>query len=160
GPGASDVEPAGLALAAFAAVSYAAIMVAGKVMSVPYGGLVLAWMQLTVAAVILVPVAALSGVGWPASADLGWILLIGLGYTAVGLAVWFLALAAIPATHVGILGYLEPAGAVVFGWWLLGESPGVATVIGGVAIAAAGLSVLRRSTTTVPATPEVTGVPR
>lgn len=157
GPGADGVEPAGLVLSGLAAVSYAAITVAGKALSASYGGLTLAWMQLTVAAVVLVPLAAASGTGWPAAADLGWILLVGLGYTAFGLGVWFLALAAIPATHVGILGYLEPAGAVAFGWILLGEEPGVATLVGGVAIAAAGLSVLRRASVPVPATPEVTG---
>jgi inner membrane transporter RhtA len=159
GPGAEGVEPAGLVLAGLAAVSYAAITVAGKALSASYGGLTLAWMQLTVASVVLLPIAAATGTGWPASDDLAWLLVLGLGYTAFGLGVWFLALGAIPATHVGILGYLEPAGAVVFGWLLLGETPGAATLVGGVAIAAAGLSVLRRATVPVPATPEVTGAP-
>ncbi|HKY16430.1 MAG TPA: EamA family transporter, partial [Microthrixaceae bacterium] len=62
-------------------------------------------------------------------------------HTAFGLAVILDVLGRIPATVAAVLLYLEPASAVLFGWWWLGEQPTVATIIGGLLIAVAGIVV-------------------
>ncbi|HEX7168551.1 MAG TPA: EamA family transporter, partial [Acidimicrobiales bacterium] len=47
-------------------------------------------------------------------------------------------LALLPATEVGILGYLEPVGVVLFAWLLAGDAPEATTVAGGALVVAAG----------------------
>jgi drug/metabolite transporter (DMT)-like permease len=48
----------------------------------------------------------------------------------------------LPATTVGVLTYLEPASAVMFGWIFLNEVPGASTVVGGMLILVAGVIVV------------------
>jgi drug/metabolite transporter (DMT)-like permease len=55
-------------------------------------------------------------------------------------------LARIPATHVGIMGYLEPLGVVVVAWLFLNESPALGTLIGGGLIVGAGALLIRAPT--------------
>ena len=64
--------------------------------------------------------------------------MLGLVHTAFGLAVILDVLGRIPATAAAVLLYLEPAAAVLFGWWLLGERPTVATLVGGLLIVGGG----------------------
>ena len=76
-----------------------------------------------------------------------WLLVLGLVHTALGVSLYLAALAEVPAVHAGILGYLEPAGAVVCGWLFLHEHPGPATIVGAVLIVAAGILVVRAGAT-------------
>ena len=63
----------------------------------------------------------------------------------------------LPATTVGVLTYLEPASAVMFGWIFLAEAPGASTVVGGMLILVAGVIVVF---TSARAQGAVAGVPR
>ena len=76
-------------------------------------------------------------------------------HTALGVSLYLAALARVPAVHAGILGYLEPAGAVVCGWLFLHEQPAAATIAGAVLIVAAGVLVVRAGAVRT----EVIGVP-
>ena len=102
---------------------------------------------------MLVPVALLSSWGHPQPSWL-WLVVLGLVHTALGTGLYLAALAQVPATHVGILGYLEPASVVVCGWLFLPQRLGVGTLAGGILIAAAGALVVRSTVV-----PEVPGVP-
>jgi drug/metabolite transporter (DMT)-like permease len=51
-------------------------------------------------------------------------------------------LARLPATHVGILGHLEPVGVVACAWVWLGQRPAVETVAGGILVVAAGVLIV------------------
>ena len=151
------VRSAGLvgpALASLAAVLFVALVLASKPLAEVYGGIRLAFLELFVAGAVLLPVGLRAGWGAP-RLDWLWLVVLGLVHTALGVSLYLAALARVPAVHAGILGYLEPAGAVVCGWLFLNEQPGPATVVGAVMIVAGGLLVLRAGA----ARPEVIGVP-
>lgn len=145
GPGTEDAEGVGVLLAAIAAVLLAVLVINAKILSRQLDGVRLAFVQVSVATVTLVPVVALAGRGWPSPASIGWLLLLGLVHTAAALVVYFWALARMPATSASVLTYLEPAAGVVFAWWLLGEQPSAATLTGGGLIVVAGLLVVLTS---------------
>jgi O-acetylserine/cysteine efflux transporter len=86
---------------------------------------------------VLVPVALATA--WPAPAwSWLWIVVLGVVHTAIGITLYLSVLARVPATHVGILGYLEPVAVVIAAWLVLGQRPAPATVAGGVLVVAAG----------------------
>jgi len=128
---------AGLALAAFAAVSFVALVLASKPLAEAYGGLRVALIEMGGATVCLIPAAATARWGSPQPAWL-WLVVLGLVHTALGTGIYLDVLGRVPATSVGIIGYLEPAAVVVLGWLFLHENPAPATLVGGVLIVAAG----------------------
>jgi drug/metabolite transporter (DMT)-like permease len=142
GVGADGVEVAGLVCAVLAAVLLAVLLVNAKVLSPLYGGRRLALAQVAIASVVLIPVAVAGDGAWPTRADLAWVLVLGVVYTGVALAVFLGGLGRIPALHTGVLAYLEPASATFLGWLVLDETLGVGTVIGGILVVAGGLLVL------------------
>jgi drug/metabolite transporter (DMT)-like permease len=142
GPGTDGVEPVGVVYAVLAAVLLAALVLNAKVLSPVYGGLRLSLAQVTVATVVLVPVAVLGDGEWPATGDLGWVLLLGVVYTGLALVIYLGALGRIPAVHTSVLSYLEPLSAAVLGWAVLDESLGLGTVVGGLLVIAGGLVIL------------------
>jgi drug/metabolite transporter (DMT)-like permease len=137
----------GLILAAVAAGSFAALVLITKPLAQIYGGLRLTLMEMTVAGVVLAPVALFGDWGTPAG-SWAWLVVLGALHTAVGTAVYLAALARLPATDVGILGYLEPVGVVAFGWLLLGTAPPASTVAGGALIVVAGVAIASTRTPT------------
>lgn len=150
GPGATAASTSGVVLSAIAAVLLAVLIVNAKLLSEHLDGMRLAYLQVTVATVVLVPVVVLDNEGWPSTGSIGWLLLLGLVHTAAGLVVYFYGLARMPATSVSVLAYLEPASGVLFAWWLLSEQPSIATIVGGVLIMVAGLLVIRSGADTGP----------
>jgi drug/metabolite transporter (DMT)-like permease len=110
----------------------------------------LAFLEMAVAGVILVPVAALARWPSPSPAWL-WLVLLGLVHTALALAIYLQVLAELPAVHVGILGYLEPVGVLICAWLFLGQRPAVDTVLGGVLVVGAGMALVLLSRSAEPA---------
>lgn len=159
GPGGSGTTTAGLVLAFLAAVSYAALLLLLKPVAEGHGGVRVALVQMTVAAVVLVPFTAASGATAPDATDWGLLLILGVIQTGVLLALYFTCLARVPVTEAGVLAYLEPAAGVLFGWWLLDEALTVGTVAGGALIITAGLLVLFAPDHSPVASPEAAGVP-
>jgi drug/metabolite transporter (DMT)-like permease len=136
----------GLLLAVFTAVTFVALVVVSKPLADAYGGLRLAFMEVAVAAITLLP--------WAARATWGplrwsWLLLLVLGlvHTALFVGLYLGALARVPATHVGIMGYLEPVGVLLVGWLFLHEHPSIGTLAGGFLILAAGALLIRTAGT-------------
>lgn len=153
GPAAGDASTSGLLLAGVAALSYVALMLVAKPLAETYGGLRLAFIEMTVAGIVLVPFVARLGWG-PPQGEWLWLLVLGVVHTAVAIVLFLGALARLPATSVGILSYIEPAAAVLFGWLLLSERPGPATVAGGLLVIGAGALVIGATRQ------DVAGVPR
>lgn len=132
-----DADTFGLALAAIAGALFIALVLLSKPLAEAYGGLRISFIEMTGAALVLTPIAATTQWGSP-DPEWGWLIVLGLVHTALGTALYLEALGRIPATHVGILGYLEPASIVVLSWLFLDESPAAATLAGGVLIVLAG----------------------
>ena len=157
-PALDGAQGAGVAMALGAAALYVVFVVLGKPLSEVYGGERLAFTQLVVAGIVLVPLAAGAEWGEP-EASWAWLVVLGVAHTAAGIGVFMWALARLPATELGVLSYLEPASAVVFGWLFLAEAPGPATLGGGALIVAGGWIVATAGRTgTAPV--EVARVPR
>ena len=131
---------AGLILSLIAAVLFVALILLSKSLAPVYGGLRLAFMELAGAGLVLVPVALVTT--WPApTAAWLWVVVLGVVHTALGITLYLSVLAEIPATDVGILGYLEPVVVVLAAWLWLGQRPALATVAGGLLVVAAGVSI-------------------
>lgn len=92
--------------------------------------------------VLLTPLALIADWG-PADASWLWLPVLGVVYTAFAFGTYPRQLAKVTASRAVILLYLEPAGAVAFGWLLLDERPSLLTCIGGLAIVAGGFLALR-----------------
>ena len=128
---------AGLVFAAMACVTFIVLVLLAKPLAEAYGGLRVALMEMAIAGVALIPFAAASD--WSgASRAAPWLLLLGLVHTAFGTAVYLHTLAEVPATELGILGYLEPLGVVLFAWLLAGDAPSMLTIAGGALVVAGG----------------------
>jgi drug/metabolite transporter (DMT)-like permease len=140
GSGAESVV-LGVVAAAVAAITLVALVLASKPLAERHGGPRLARLQLTAAGIVLLPVAAFVDWGRPRAA-FAWLAVLGLVHTAIGVSAYFGALARVPATHAGILGYLEPVTVVACAWLVLGEPPSSTTVVGGLLIVAAGTAVV------------------
>ena len=128
---------AGLILSLLAAALFVVLILVSKPLAAAYGGLRLAFIEMAGAGVVLVPVALATA--WPApTAGWWWIVVLGVVHTAVGIALYLGVLAEVPATHVGILGYIEPVAVVVAAWIWLGQRPALLTAVGGLLVVAAG----------------------
>ncbi len=137
GPDVGPGSGAGIALASLACVSFVALLLVSKPLAALYGGLRLALAQMVVGGLALLPLAFTTDWGRPRAAW-AWLVVLGVVHTALFGSLYLSALGRVPATHAAILGYLEPAGVVVFSWLVLGSAPRVATLAGGLLIAAAG----------------------
>lgn len=145
-------DPLGVVFALLSAVSFAAIMLAGKILTREYAPpAILVW-QLGVAAISILPV-ALAG-RFDGLADAApRLLLLGLVHTAVAGFLYFAALTVVKAQHVGVLTYLEPATALLYAWWFLNEQPSFSTLAGGALIVAGGVWIVA-ARGPLPGTPE------
>ena len=145
GPTVRSAGVAGLTLSLIAAVLFVALIMVSKPLAAVYGGLRLAFVEMAGAGLVLVPVAAFTA--WPSpSPSWLWLLVLGVVHTALGITIYLSALARLPATHVGILGYLEPVGVVICAWLWLGQRPAVETVAGGFLVVAAGVLIVLSAT--------------
>jgi drug/metabolite transporter (DMT)-like permease len=148
---------AGELLALAAALTYAGITLGSKAVVGSVGGIELAFGQLTTAAVVLAPMAASADWGSP-RIEWWWLVLLGVGLTAVLGAAYLTLLARLPASTFAVLTYVEPLAAVVFAWAFLAEVPTVSTVLGGALVIAAGIMVVPRAA--IPAAAPERSVPR
>jgi drug/metabolite transporter (DMT)-like permease len=130
--GGATVE--GVVAALIAAATFAAMVLIGKPAAQAVGGLKLAGLQMTVAAIASTPwaVSALPDIPshwWQIS-------VLGIGLTGVGLMVYWSLISILPVTTVAITSYIEPASAVIWAAVFLSEPGdllswfGVALVIG------------------------------
>lgn len=141
-PAVEDTSTSGLLLAGLAAITFVAIVVLSKPIAETYGGLRTAFVEFAGASLVLLPVLALTSWDGVSAGDGGWLLVLGLFHTGVLVALYLGALAQVPATHTGILGYLEPVSAVVLSWRFLDEPLTATTVAGGALIVVAGVLVV------------------
>ncbi len=135
-PGAG-VTVEGVVAGLIAAVTFAALVLIGKPASQRLGGLKLAGMQMTVAALALTPWAIQAA---PRLGEFWWQLgILGVALTGFGLFVYWALVSTLPVATVAILSYMEPASAVVWAAIFLGERGDVLTWLGVALVLLAGL---------------------
>jgi drug/metabolite transporter (DMT)-like permease len=151
--GDAGTTTAGIAFAALSAATFVALILVSKPLAEVYGGLRLTFIEMLVAGVALVPAAVTTN--WHGADATGWVCLVVLGtfHTAVAISLYLGALAEVPATHAGILGYLEPASVVLLSWLFLDQVPRLATLAGGLLVVAAGTVVVLGAAVPTPEVP-------
>jgi drug/metabolite transporter (DMT)-like permease len=140
GPTVQTAGAAGLLLSLVAMVLFVFLILLSKPLAGVYGGLRLAFLELAGAGVVLIPVALATTWPSPRPAWL-WVVVLGVVHTALGISLYLSVLARVPATHVGIISYLEPVVVVLAAWVWLGQRPALVTVAGGALVVAAGVSI-------------------
>jgi drug/metabolite transporter (DMT)-like permease len=136
----------GLTYSLIGMVTFIALVLVNKPLADTYGGVRAAQMQMTGAGLLVAPIVALT-VDFPRPVPSWlWLVVLGVVHTGAFIAIYLSCLSVVGATTTGVLGYVEPATAVLWAWVVLGEDPATATLIGGAAILAAGLLVVKNET--------------
>ncbi|MEA5108355.1 MAG: EamA family transporter [Sphaerochaeta associata] len=121
----------GMLYGLFSACMYACMVLTNRRVSKGSGLVHTLWQLGGSTAVVTVALLLSSGFTYPQT-TVSWlyILLLGLGNTALGCFLYFSAIPALPLKSVAILGYLEPVSAVLFSILFLQESFGPKKLIG------------------------------
>jgi drug/metabolite transporter (DMT)-like permease len=135
----------GVALLVLAAFAYASAVVIQKPVLARASPLQVTWLGCAAGALACLPFAPglARDLGDAGAADIGWIVYLGLGPTALGFAVFNYALRRTTAGRLASLMYLIPVVATLLAWALLGETPPALAVAGG-ALCIAGVALARR----------------
>ena len=144
-PSMSGTDRDGVVLAVLTGTVYIVLALLNKQLVDDLGGTTVALWQMIIAGVVVSPLAARASWGPPTASWL-WLPVLGSLYTAGFFGGYLVALAKVEASRAVALLYLEPASAVVCGWVFLDQKPTTWTVLGGLAIVAAGMLVIRPST--------------
>ncbi len=151
--GAEDAGPGlnakGILYALAAAVTYSLLLLILKKLRTDTPTLTVTFYQTAVIVVLLLPFVAFRS--YPIDAR-GWVSLLVLGtvHTALASLLYVFAVKQVKAQHVGIIAYIEPLSAMVFGLIFLGEQPGWQDLLGALLIIAAGSLVLGRGMAEAP----------
>jgi drug/metabolite transporter (DMT)-like permease len=78
----------------------------------------------------------------PGGAEIGYVLLLGVVFTAVSGLCFVWLLRKVTTQAISTLGYLEPVSAALLAWAILGQELGWAVLVGGPLIIGAGLLVI------------------
>jgi drug/metabolite transporter (DMT)-like permease len=134
----------GAVLCIVAAIAYAGGVVAQKPALRDSSALYVTWLACTVGAISCLPFGPSLVHQLPRApgSAIGWMIYLGVAPTAVGFATWAYALARTTAGRMGSTTYLVPPLALVMGWILLGETPPILALAGGV-LCLAGVAVSR-----------------
>jgi drug/metabolite transporter (DMT)-like permease len=138
----THARPLAIAAGLGAAATYAGAVITAKQLTVRLQVPAIQFWNYTVAALITAPFLLLGGRVVPEGAEIGYVLLLGIIFTALsGLGfVWLLR--KVTTQAISTLGYLEPVSAALLAWAILGQELGWALLVGGVLIIGAGLLVI------------------
>ena len=113
-------SPMGVLYGIISAITLAILIIYGSEKSKEYGGLNVAFIQVSFAAVCLSPF-TVSGFGWMLE-NLMVSLFLGFFLTGVGLATYWYVVKIITPLSIGTITYLEPVTGVIIGTLILNES--------------------------------------
>jgi drug/metabolite transporter (DMT)-like permease len=130
----------GLLFALLAALTYGVLTLGSKRAVVTIGGVRLALIQMTTAAVVLAPLSLSAHWGSPHPKWL-WLVVLGVVFTAFLSPAFLALLRRLPVATVGVLSYVEPVSATVLAWLVLHEVPSALSIFGGAMVLAAGIMV-------------------
>lgn len=138
----THAPPLAIATGLAAALTYAGLVIGTKQLAARLSVPAIELWSYSVAALVLVPFLAGGTRVVPHGAEVAYVLLLGVVFTALSgfLYVWLLR--RVTAQAIGVLAYLEPVSAALLAWAILGQALGWAVVAGGCLIIAAGLLVV------------------
>ena len=128
----------GVAYGLLSAFSLAILIIYGSSKSVQFGGLNVAFVQVSFAAIILSPF-TYNGFSWMLN-NLLVSVFLGFFLTGVGLTTYWYAIKFIPPVSIGTITFLEPVTGVVFGAIVLNESLRTSQYIGFIIVIFIGVS--------------------
>ena len=132
----------GVVVALVSAVLFAALFIVGKPLASSLGGLAVATWEAVVASIVLAPFTVQA----VRQSSEFWreFLILGIVFTGIAGVIWWGSMRRLPVAVVSVIMYLEPASAVVWAAFFLGESPepltwlGVGLVVAGGVVAGVG----------------------
>jgi DME family drug/metabolite transporter len=138
----THARPLAIAAGLGAAATYAGAVVLAKQLTVQLHVPTIQFWNYSVATVVTVPFLLLGGRVVPEGAEIGYVLLLGVVFTALSGLCFVWLLRKVTTQAISTLGYLEPVSAALLAWAILGQELGWAVVAGGVLIIGAGLLVI------------------
>ena len=149
---ATSSTPFGVALCLLAALLYAAGVTLQKPVLRNISALQVTWLACVVGVIACLPFtsALVDEVRSAEPVNIAWVLFLGVFPTSIGFTTWGYALARMTAGRAGAMTYLIPPSAVVISWLLLGETPAVIALVGGL-LCIAGVAVARSAGVPLPA---------
>ncbi|MFT4284137.1 MAG: EamA family transporter [Protaetiibacter sp.] len=155
------VDVAGVLWALASAVTYATGVLAQKPLVRRLPAVQVTFLGCVIGTLACLPFAGqlLAEAAHASPAAIAGVVYLGVVPTALAFTTWGYALARVPAGQLGISTYVVPPLAILAGWLVFGEAPGVLAVIGGVlCLTGVGLS-RRRDRVPVPSGTTVSDVP-
>jgi len=134
-------ELAGIGWAFVSALTYTALVIIAKLLTARVSVLAMIFYEELVGAIILSPTIFIYEFSL-SQQTLLTLLFLGAVQTAFAAALYLSGLRDVTAQQANIFTYLDPVSAIIFAALILGELPGVNTVIGGVLIITSGLVVV------------------
>ena len=147
----ADVRPLAVATGLGAALTYAGLLIATKRLTADVRPVAIIFWSYVVAGVSLAPFLLAADRVVPVGGDIAYVLLLGIVFTALSGFVFVTLLRRVTAQAVGVLAYVEPVSAAVLAWLILDQSLGLAVIVGGALIVAAGIVVVVREPSDVAA---------
>lgn len=144
GDASRDLRGVGLCLVAAAA--YAVSLVVQKSLVARISAIQITWVACAVGTVTCLPFLGrlLSDVSQASTADIGWVVYLGLFPTAIAFSTYAFALSHMSAGNLSVTTYLVPPITVLMSWAVLSESPPLMAYVGG-ALCLLGVAITRRS---------------
>lgn len=135
GGGGAHADWLGVGLGLLAAVLYAGGVLLQKVALATVDALTATFWGAVAGLIVTLPFvpAAVGEIGSASAADLGWVIFLGVGPTAIAFSTWAYALARTNAGAMAATTLVVPALVIVASWLLLGEVPAPLRIVGGVA---------------------------
>jgi drug/metabolite transporter (DMT)-like permease len=140
-----DRDPLGVVLCLLSAAAYAVSLILQKPLVARLPAIQVTWVACTVGAVACLPFAGdlVRDAGAASTADLGWVVFLGVFPTAIAFSTYAFALSRMSAGNLSVTTYLVPPITVLLSWVLLAEAPPAMAYVGG-ALALVGVALARR----------------
>jgi drug/metabolite transporter, DME family len=138
----THARPLAVATGLGAAATYAAAVITAKQLTVRMKVPTIQFWVYVVGSAMTAPFLLLGGDVVPSGAEIGYVLLLGIVFTALSGLCFVWLLRKVTAQAISTLGYLEPVSAALLAWAILGQELGWAVIVGGALIIGAGLLVI------------------
>jgi drug/metabolite transporter, DME family len=138
----THARPLAIATGLGAAATYAAAVITAKQLTVRMAVPTIQFWVYVVGSAMTAPFLLLGGDVVPRGAEIGYVLLLGIVFTALSGLCFVWLLRKVTAQAISTLGYLEPVSAALLAWAILGQELGWAILVGGALIIGAGLLVI------------------